>query len=571
MRSKLFAFLGVLVLLCSASRGQQPFRYRWFYASQNLLVDSNVAALEQLMQRAAAAGYNGVVLSDYKLQVLDQVPSHYFTNAAAIVAAAGQLNLELYPTVFPVGYANGMLAHDANLVEGQPVHGALFIAGTSPNTATLSPDPAVAVNNGGFESVNGNTFSGYLFQDAPGQSTFADAAVVHGGARSLRMEQIGNYPPNGLCRICQTVAVAPWRQYHLSVWLKTSGVDHTGNIRIQALAPGTSRPLCSFDLSVQGTQDWTKYDLVFNSQQNTAANIYFGVWGSSAGQLWWDDAQLEEVGLLNVIRRAGAPLVVTSDDGQTTYQEGADFDPISDPRLGVIPFAGNYEIYHTPPAIHLTAGTRVQTGQHLRVSYYHAVWTNDDKIAICPSEPATAGLMKREAALVCQTFHPRGLFMGHDEVRVMGWCGACAARGLTPGQMLAENAAMGERICLHSLVASGGSHDVFVWSDMFDPYHNAVASYYLCNGSMAAAATGLPADVVVVNWNYGQRAQSLPFFHGRGNRQVLAGYYDGPVGNIRTWLNDAQALGVPVDGVMYTTWVGNYADLEAFAQAAWGP
>jgi hypothetical protein len=573
MRFKPLVSLALCVLLLASAAAQaQQLRYKWFYASQNLLVDSNVSALQQLMQRAAAVGYNGVVLADYKLQILDQVPEHYFANAATVVASAQQNGLEVYPCVFPVGYANGMLAHDPNLIEGQPVHNALFVAGgASLTTATLSPDPAVAINNGGFETVNGNTFPGYLFQDAPGQSTFADTTVVHGGQRSLRMQSIGAYPPNGVCRICQTVTIAPRRQYHLSVWLKTSGIDHPGNVWVQVLAPGTSRPLCSFDLNIQGTQDWTRYDLVFNSQQNTSANVYFGVWGSSAGQLWWDDAQLEEVGLLNVIRRPGAPLTVTNDAGDTTYQEGTDFDPIADPRMGVIPWAGEYETYHTPPNIHLTPNTRIQPGQRLRVSYYHALTTNQGKTAICPSEPQTSTLMKQEATRVCETFHPRGLFMAHDEVRDMNWCQACQSRGLTPGQILADNATRGATMCRRALRAIGGSEDVFVWSDMFDPYHNAVANYYQCNGSLAAAATGLPTNVIVVNWNYGQRAQSLPFFHNRGNRQVLAGYYDGPVANIHTWLTDAAAMNVPIDGVMYTTWVGNYADLEAFAHAAWGP
>ena len=113
--------------------------------------------------------------------------------------------------------------------------------------------------------------------------------------------------------------------------------------------------------------------------------------------------------------------------------------------------------------------------------------------------------------------------------------------------------------------------ELFVWSDMFDPYHNAVPEYYLCNGSVAGSFQGLDKSVVVVNWNYGQRAQSLPFFAGRGHKQVLAGYYDGAPATIRAWINDAHALGVPVEGVMYTTWANNYADLETFAQAAWGP
>jgi hypothetical protein len=570
-------WLAVLVVVgfaavCSAQPGN--FRYRWFYASQNLLVDSNVTALQQLMQRAHDAGYNGVVLADYKLQILDQVPQHYFANAAAVVASANQLGLELYPSVFPVGYANGMLAHNPNLIEAMPVQNALFIAGGGGalGSATFAADPAVALNNGGFESVNGNTFTGYAFQDNPGQSTFADTATVHGGARSLRMANIRTVSPQyGMCRIMQQVPVSAWRQYHLSVWLKTSSFDVPGSIRVQVLAPGSLAQLCSYELGAAQTQDWTQYHIVFNSQGNTSAYVYFGVWGGNNGQLWWDDGALEEVGLLNVVRRPGAPLSVVAEAGGTVYQEGVDFAAVTDSRLGVIPFAGNYEVYHTPPQIQLLPGSHIQQGERLRVSFYHAMTTDQGKVAICLSEPQTYALMKEEAERVCQTFSPRGLFMAHDEVRVMNWCQACQSRGQTPGQILAENATKGEIICRRALPRTQTAADVFIWSDMFDPYHNAVASYYLSNGSVAAAAAGLPHDVVVVNWNYDQRAQSLPFFHNRGNRQVLAGYYDGPVANIRTWLNDAAGMGVPIEGVMYTTWVGNYADLEAFATAAWGP
>ncbi len=129
---------------CGIADGQTNLRYKWFYAPQNLRVDSQVAVLQQLMQRAHDAGYNGVVLADYKLQVLDQQPPSYFTNAAAVALSAKRLGLEVYPTVFPVGYANGMLSHDPNLVEGQPVRNALFVAGAGPgprNGRSCSPSP----------------------------------------------------------------------------------------------------------------------------------------------------------------------------------------------------------------------------------------------------------------------------------------------------------------------------------------------------------------------------------------------------------------------------------------------
>jgi hypothetical protein len=562
--------LGTLAAAAAAASAQQAnLTHKWLYSSHNLLVSANVTALQQIMQRAHDAGYNGVVLADYKLQVLDQVPGNYATNVASLRATAQQLNLDLYPTVFPVGYANGMLAHDPNLIEGQSVEGALFIAAAG--FADLAADPAVQINNGGFETVNGDTFPGFFLQDSPGQSTFADTTTVHGGARSLRMANIGVVNPQfGNCRVAQTVTVSPHRQYHITAWLKTSAFDRPGNVRIQALAPTTGLPLCSYELGVQGTQDWTRYDVVFNSAGQSSVNVYFGVWGGNTGTLWWDDCQVEEVGLLNVIRRPGAPLTVQAESGGTAYQEGQDFQPVSDPRLGNVPFAGNYEVYHTPPRITLTPGSRITPGQRLRVSFTHAITTDQGKPALCLSEPASYNLMRDEARRVYALFQPRGLFMAHDEIRVMNTCPACRARALTPGQILADNIGRCVTLCQGSPASMERDLELYVWSDMFDPFHNAVATYYLCNGPVTGSYQGLDRSVTVVNWNYGQRAQSLPFFSGRGNRQILAGYYDGLPGDIRTWINDAHAMNVPIDGVMYTTWAGNYADLEAFAQAAWG-
>ena len=57
--------------------------HRWLYLSQNLQVTANVPKVLELLKRAKTAGYNGLVLADFKLNILDRVPDHYFKNAAA--------------------------------------------------------------------------------------------------------------------------------------------------------------------------------------------------------------------------------------------------------------------------------------------------------------------------------------------------------------------------------------------------------------------------------------------------------------------------------------------------------
>lgn len=114
---------------------------------------------------------------------------------------------------------------------------------------------------------------------------------------------------------------------------------------------------------------------------------------------------------------------------------------------------------------------------------------------------------------------------------------------------------------------------MYVWSDMFDPFHNAAPDgpFYLVkgNGPWYGSWAGLSPDVVVVNWHTHEpeRAASFRQFAERGHDQILAGYYDGDVQAIKPWLAQARQS-VGFTGVMYTTWRHEYRDLEAFAAAA---
>ena len=136
-------------------------------------------------------------------------------------------------------------------------------------------------------------------------------------------------------------------------------------------------------------------------------------------------------------------------------------------------------------------------------------------------------------------------------------------RKLTPGQLLAENV----RRCTSILKSVNPSARIVVWSDMFDPHHNAVDTYYLVNGSLKGSWEGSRRDVMIANWNGGKAAESLNFFAGRGHRQIIAGYYDvDDLTNFQDW--DSAARGVKgVIGFMYTTWAAKYGLLEKYAEA----
>ncbi|HZU38648.1 MAG TPA: hypothetical protein VFA18_22165, partial [Gemmataceae bacterium] len=142
---------------------------------------------------------------------------------------------------------------------------------------------------------------------------------------------------------------------------------------------------------------------------------------------------------------------------------------------------------------------------------------------------------------------------------------ACQDRHKTPGELLADNV----HRCAEILREVNPKAQVLVWSDMFDPHHNAVDHYYLVNGSLRGSWEGLKPEVVIANWNSGQAAASLKWFADRGHRQLIAGYYDDGTDNLRHW-NQA-ARGVPkITGFMYTTWQHRYGDLAAYGRALGG-
>jgi hypothetical protein len=546
-----------LAALPARAADSPRYERRWFYAMFNLQVKESADRLVGLIEQAGKAGYNGVVLADYKLNVLGRVPDFYFPNVARVRAAAARAKVEIIPAVFPIGYSDGLLAHDPNLAEGLAVEGAPFqVKGRETHPVA---DPGVRIRNGDLEETRGDAFAGFSFQDEPGKATFADREVAHHGKVSCRIRNGGP----GNARLITRSKVRPHACYRFSAWVKTQNLQPTNDVRLLAIGAGEGgRQLTFFEGGIEPTQDWRRIEVVFNSLDRSEVNLYIGLWGGASGTLWIDELQLEELALVNVLRRPGCPLTVTSDDGRTTYAEGKDYEPVADPLLGQVPFAGEYNFDHPGAKLRLTAASRIKDGNRLRVSWYHPVLTHGSQVMCCLSEPKVYELLRDQARRVNELLHPKTVLMSHDEIRVANWCRACRSRGLAPGALLADNV----RRCATILGEAIPGAEVAVWSDMFDPHHNAVKDYYLVNGTLEGSWEGLPSRVIIANWNGSHPRESLGFFAGRGHKQVIAGYYDDGLENFRTW--DAAAKGVPgVAGFMYTTWQAKYDLLDAYGRA----
>lgn len=561
----ILAVLGALAATAAFALESQaaPLAHRWIYLATNLLVDKNVKDDLVLLDRAAKAGYNGVVLTDSKFLRWDQLPERYIANVCRVRQACRDRKLACIACVCPIGYANDLLSRDPNLAEGLPVVDAPFVA----RGGHLVPaDNSVRLINGGFEQSKNNMPAGWSFVDQPGKITFIDTTVKFGGRASLRMQDIGLHDPQyGHGRACQPLVVKPFRYYHVSAAVKTQNFESAGEVQIAVLGKdGTA--LNFYKPHVERTQDWKRIDVTFNSLDASKVNLYLGVWGGRRGKIWWDDVRLEPGGLVNVVRREGAPLRATSADGQIVYQEGRDFRDARDPRLGMIPWPGGFTAWHDPPVITLPPGSRIRDGQKVSLSYFHTALIYEEQVMCCMAEPKLYEIIRWQLAQVHKHLRPDGYFLQHDEIRVQGWDESCRKTGMTPGGLLAENV----NKCVTLVRKEDPRKPVYIWSDMFDPYHNAqkTGRYYLVKGDgpWYDSWKGLDKDVVVVNWNSdpGKRGESLRHFAGLGRRQILAGYYDGPVEAIRGWLRDGESVS-GIAGAMYTTWQHQYRDLEAFA------
>ncbi len=526
--------LGWLLVLLAGGLHGAPLQ-RWLYCPVNLQVDRNIDGLEVLWRRAAKAGYTHVLLADSKFAKLGDVPGRYFTNAARVKALAAELRLEVVPAVFPVGYSNDILWHDPNLAEAMPVRDVPLVV--SNGVARLMPDPALTLPGGDCTDLKQ-----WSWKD--------DVVVAEAGAAKVKDPRGQN------ARLAQRVAVQPFRQYHLSVRVRTEAFEGTPEIKVLA----GDRGLAYNHLGVKPTQDWQVHHQVFNSLEHREVSVYFGCWDGRGGSLWWDDARIEEVAFVNLVRRPGAPLTVRHEDG-TTLAEGRDFEALQDPRMGVRLWPGTYDVFHEPPL--LQAAT--PDGTRLRASYYHAVTVHEDQAMICPSELRTLELLRDQAQRMSAVWGAGGYMMSHDEIRVLNWCKACEDRRLSAGAILADNV----RSCVKILRGVNPGGRIYVWSDMFDPNHNAHADYYLVRGDLAGSWEGLDPEVIVVPWYFEKRRESLQFFADRGHRQVIAGYYDDDPANVRRWLEAAMEV-KGVEGVMYTTWQNRYDDLERFAELMGG-
>jgi hypothetical protein len=567
------AFCVVMTLFSGVACAAAPNREMsyWAYLPTNLIDKKKAFQATELADALGRFNYDGLVVADVKLMMLerfgyDRPGSHYDRRVKALLQACEDNNVEFIPSIVDVSRAVSILAVNPNLAAGYPVIDAVFEV--QDGLARVVPDADVDFIGHRFDDPSLNFSKRGGFRDRPGQAVVPDKTIKRKGQGSLRLNAAKAHL-GSMCRISEIAQVKPRHAYRVSAWVRTAGMEPVNrfNFVVEAVVGKEKRRL-TYDApaihQVKKTQDWQLVSTVFNSLSFDRVQIMAGFWGVRRGHAWIDDLRVEQLGLVNVLRRSGCPLQVKLAETGTVLVEGEDFDPVRDPELGQAGYPGKFDRYHKPVPIRMRK--KLPDGTRLLVSYYHPCVIGGHQVDACMTEPEVYQILDRQIERLDRYLgQPRTYHVGLDELRTGASCAACRKTEKTPGQLLAS--------CVERLQKLIHKHNpqarIVIWADMFDPAQNAVDRYHLFEGTLAGSWKGLDRETIVCQWRYKTRAQSLAFFEKLGQPIVCSidigqseGRFDA---YMQDWLKVIKATS-GVEGVMYTAWRHDYRFIGDFVQ-----
>jgi len=552
------------------------FEKRWIYFGGNITAaastaDANFNKLIELIHLAKAEGFNGIALSaggsGSYVAMLDPAatPANFYPNFALIVQAAKENGIELIPVG---GGPEVPVSAAPDLIEALPVIDTPFIV----QDRRAVPVGQSMISDNSFEN---NSSAWGLFEEKIGNVVYD--LEPHTGSRSIKFSMASTSSKSA--RLFRELKnLQPHTAYRVSFWIKTENYHPDAAFRIQVTEPSNQAPMYTNASAGLGwgttngnwnasgnvlaaTQGWTQYNLDFNTGNNTISYLYVGSWHVDqmpVGKVWLDDMDIKQIGLAHTIRRtpASLPVTVKSADGSITYVESVDY-------------VVGKESLSLPPQ------STIGEGVLLRVSAYQSA----QNMTSMWGTPASAcyqkffDIQKQYYDNIHNLFEgPQKFFLYYDENRVLNWDPACG--NITAGKYLADMIKKHQE----TLLQAYPNLELYVWNDMFDPKMNAIPKYWAVNGDLSNSWEGLKPNTVIVNWSNestAKRKASLEFFHGLGQKQMIAGYYDDDAistGNVHSWMDalaQAESNGVTgVNGFMYTTWRGNagYAKVKEVAK-----
>ena len=294
--------------------------------------------------------------------------------------------------------------------------------------------------------------------------------------------------------------VSPYRQYRVTLD-STSLEPHSLYISCQSV----DGSLLKFDTFREN--EWPRFEFAFNPLSCAMINLCVE---ANSRDSCISSCAVEEIAFYNILRGNGSPLKIEFESGEV-LEEGVDFSKICDPFI-VNSIRGGRPVgmRHAPPIIR---SNNIPSGSTVLASYYHAN-PIENKLMICPTNPATIAQILRQFEWIDGIFKSSEYLLDLNEVRTFNWCDECKRLELSSSELL--NLFVRK---LHKRLKTAKAKAVFIiWSDMFDPYHNARSPYYCARGGFENTGLSLPSDFVVAS---GIMKNEIHQYHFLRNRDIV--------------------------------------------------
>lgn len=173
----------------------------------------------------------------------------------------------------------------------------------------------------------------------------------------------------------------------------------------------------------------------------------------------------------------------------------------------------------------------------------------------CPNNEESYKLYFEIAEEVLEVFEPKTVSIGHDEIRVMGWCDKCkdiSAHELVGGDVCRLHdfyASRGIRIAMwaesaQTFISSKGSRigaDDFERVDAFNRYYKLPATY--------KSIDMLPNDILMLDWYHSTGPKSEECFDDRGFEVIYGNFHGSEFGEF-----DVRSKRGCIKGAEVSTW-----------------
>jgi hypothetical protein len=180
----------------------------------------------------------------------------------------------------------------------------VFFEHTSPShllglqSGLSMPSPPTYPSQPGNLGFEDSTSSWALFSDRSQDYTMGtDSGILHGGTASGSIRSAAEKAA-GFAALLQTCAADRYRgqRLRMSAFVRTDSVIKGAGVLMRVDSASNVLAIRNMqDRPIQGTTDWTRYDIVLDVP-NDSSDIVFGAWIQETGQIWFDDFRLEAVG-----------------------------------------------------------------------------------------------------------------------------------------------------------------------------------------------------------------------------------------------------------------------------------